>query len=93
MKPMLNGEKPTISVFVVRKDDNTFFGGFDREQGTPVFVESPLKAKFFHSKHNVPLRSDEALVELTITMDDSNTAISSPFRLKRKPKVQQEQTQ
>lgn len=89
MKPMFNSDTPTISVFAIRKDTGVYFGGFDRESETPIFTDSIFKAKLFVNKHNVSLRPDEALVEVTIEMNESNTSVSAPFRLKRKPKPQE----
>lgn len=83
----IDATDPTISVFAIRREDGKFFGGFDREKESPIIVDSVFSSKLFTNKHEVSLRPDEALVEVCIKMTEENTTVSTPFRLKRKPRT------
>ena len=69
---------------VLNSDTNLYFAGFNPELGQAEFVNSPLDGKLFSNKNDVKLRPNELLVELTITLTNTNTTVSEPFRPRRR---------
>lgn len=86
MKPTeaTNEIKPTIALFVVLRDDGSYFAGFDPVLRETLSTDSVFKAKMFPSKHDVTLRPDERFQEVRITLDETNTSLSNPFRPRRR---------
>jgi hypothetical protein len=73
-----------VPLYAVKKPDGTYFAGFDNQAGVPKFVSTPLNAKLYTNKFDVPLRPDEELVEICVELTSENTHISAPFRPKRR---------
>lgn len=73
-----------LSVYVVMGSDGKFFGGFNSIENRAVFVDDPKQAKKFTNKHDIKLRPDEQLVELSIDLSQAAVEISAPFRPQRK---------
>lgn len=71
---------------VLNEDTGEYFGGFSPELGKAQMVVQPYDAKLFSNKHDVKLRPNEKLVELTITLSSDNTVVSEPFRPRRREK-------
>jgi len=74
-----------LSVYVVMGSDGKFFGGFNSTENKAVFVDDPKQAKKFTNKHDIKLRPDEQLVELSVDLSTVDVEISEPFRPLRKP--------
>jgi aconitase A len=74
-----------LSVYVVMGSDGKFFGGFNSAESKAVFVDDPKEAKKFTNKHDIKLRPDEQLVELSIDLSQVEVEVSAPFRPQRKP--------
>lgn len=70
----------TVSLYVVKGTDGKYFAGFDSSQGKALFVEDVLSAKKFTNKHDIKLRPDENLVEISVDLSKVNVTISEPFR-------------
>ena len=89
MKPSENeNTKPSIAMFAVLREDGLFFGGFDPVKREATFVDSVFTAKLFTDKFGINLRADERMVEVRITLDESNVSISNPFRPRRRTSSQ-----
>lgn len=86
MKPTeaINDIKPTIALFVVLRDDGRYFAGFDPAAREALSTDSVFKAKMFASKHDVTLRPDERFQEVRVSLDETNTVLSNPFRPRRR---------
>lgn len=74
----------TVSLYVVKGADGNYFAGFDSSQGKSVFVSDLLAAKKFTNKHDIKLRPDENLVEISVDLSKVNVQISEPFRPQRR---------
>lgn len=72
------------SLYVVRVGDNSYFAGYDANQGKSVFVTTPHAAKKFTNKYDIKLRPDETLVELKVDLAKVNVEVSEPFRPHRR---------
>ena len=77
----------TVSLYVVRSSEGTYFAGFNSGQGKSVFVEDPLAAKKFTNKHDIKLRPDEHLVEISVDLSAVNVTVSEPFRPQRRQPI------
>ena len=78
----------TVSLYVVKGADGSYFAGFDAEKGKANFVSDPLSAKKFSNKYDIKIRPEETIVELKIDLSQSKVAVSEPFRPhRRKEKV------
>lgn len=71
---------------VLNQDTGEYFAGFNPEAGKADTSKSPLGAKLFSNKHDVKLRPNEALVEITARLTDSNSSVSESFRPRRREK-------
>jgi hypothetical protein len=71
---------------VLNQDTGEYFAGFNPEAGKAETSTTPMGAKLFSNKHDVKLRPNEALVELTVSLDASNTQVSESFRPRRREK-------
>jgi len=71
---------------VLNQDTGEYFAGFNPDAGKAETSTSPLGAKLFSNKHDVKLRPNENLVELTIKVSNENTLVSEPFRPRRREK-------
>jgi aconitase A len=78
----------TVSLYVVKGVNGSYFAGFDTSKGQANFVEDPKAAKKFTNKHDIKLRPDEHLVELAIDLAVVAVKISEPFRPQRRVKPQ-----
>jgi hypothetical protein len=76
--------KATHSLYAVLNENDTYFAGFNVEKGAADFVESPLEAKLFGNKHEIKLRPNEHVVEITFTLTEENSDVSEPFRPRRR---------
>jgi hypothetical protein len=74
----------TVSLYVVKGADGSFFAGFDAEKGKANFVSDPLSAKKFSNKYDIKIRPEETIVELKIDLSQSKVALSEPFRPHRR---------
>lgn len=75
-----------VSLYVVKSANDNYFAGFDSVKGEAAFVVDPILAKKFSNKHDIKLRPEEAIVELTFNLYDlavSDISISEPFRPRR----------
>lgn len=78
---------PAHSFYAVKNEDtDEFFGGFDPAAAKAVMVKSAYAAKLFSNKHDVKLRPNEKLVEVTVTLSPENAVVSEPFRPRRREK-------
>lgn len=82
---------PTVSLYVVKVADGTYFAGFDPEQGKANYVSDPILAKMFTNKYDIKIRPHETVVELTIDLSKSAIEMSEPFRPHRR-KLEQKVT-
>lgn len=71
---------------VLNQDTGEYFAGFNPEAGKAETSKSPLGAKLFSNKHDVKLRPNEALVEITAQLNDTNSSVSESFRPRRREK-------
>jgi|LakMenE18May11ns_1017448.scaffolds.fasta_scaffold9911199_1 hypothetical protein len=71
---------------VLNQDTGEYFAGFNPEAGKAETSTSPMGAKLFSNKHDVKLRPNESLVEVTVSLNKDNTQISEPFRPRRREK-------
>lgn len=77
-------DQNVVSLYVVKTGDGAYFAGFDATQGKASFVTDPLAAKKFTNKYDIKLRPEETLVELKVTLAQTNVAVSDPFRPHRR---------
>lgn len=70
--------------YAVKTSDDKFFAGFNVESNSPNIVSDIKSAKLFSNKFDIKLRPNESIVDVTITLTDSNISISKPFRPRRK---------
>lgn len=75
--------------YAVKTPSEKYFGGFNTETNTPNLVNDVKLAKLFSNKFDIKLRPGEQIVDITITLRDSNISISKPFRPRRKVTKQQ----
>ena len=73
-----------VSLFVVKNSEDKYLSGFDTVRGKAIFVDNPIAAKKFTNKHDIKLRPDESLIELTVDLSTTAVAISEPFRPSRR---------
>ncbi len=73
-----------VSLYVVKNSTGSYFGGYDATKKQANMVEDPLKAKKFTNKHDIKLRPDETVVELTVDLAKSAVGVSEPFRPQRR---------
>jgi len=74
-----------ISLYaIVRDADGKYFGGFDPAKGEALIVDSVINAKLFTNKFDINLRPDEKMVEVMVTMNESNTQVTAPFKPRRR---------
>lgn len=72
-------EVPTVSLYIVLLPfSSDYLAGFDSISKQSTTTKDPLLAKKFSNKRDIKLRPGEALVELTVQLD--NVTISAPFR-------------
>ena len=76
----MSENKTTISLYVVKTTNGTYFAGFDTAKQQASFVENPIEAKIFTNKYDIKLRPEETLVELSIDLSKADVQISEPFR-------------
>lgn len=76
----------TVSLYVVKSVDGTFFAGFDSSKGQANFVVDPREAKKFTNKYDIKLRPEETLVELSVDLSKVEVTVSEPFRPHRRTK-------
>ena len=81
---MQENNKTTVSLYVVKGVDGTFFAGFDASKGKSSFVAEAIAAKKFTNKYDIKLRPEESLVELSVDLSNSPVTISEPFRPHRR---------
>jgi hypothetical protein len=77
-----------VSLYVVKNPSGTYFAGFDSSKGEAHFVTDPYLAKLFSNRHDIKLRPEEMIVELTIDLARSDVKMSEPFRPQRRVKQQ-----
>jgi hypothetical protein len=76
-----------VTLYVVRTSAGRYFSGYNKTAFAAEFVDEPLSAKKFTNKHDIKLRPDEMLVEISVDlMKCPEVSISSPFRPQRKIK-------
>jgi predicted GIY-YIG superfamily endonuclease len=73
-----------LVVYVVQSAAGTYFSGYNKTLNAAEFVTDPLSAKKFTNKHDVKLRPDEMLVEISTDLSACPVTISMPFRPQRK---------
>ena len=76
-----------VSLYVVRCANGEYFSGFDVAEGKAGYVDNPILAKKFTNKHDIKLRPEEMVVELTVNLADTAILISAPFRPHRRPRA------
>lgn len=82
---MSNTQNAEVHYFyAVKTGEGKYFAGFNPEINAADFVDDPLAAKLFSNKYDIKLRPNEALVELEVSLSEENTAISEPFRPRRR---------
>jgi len=75
----------TISLYAIRRDvDGQYFGGFDPTMNQARLVSSALEAKLFTNKFDINLRPDEKMIEVIVTLSESNTQITAAFKPRRR---------
>ena len=74
----------TVSLYVVKSVNGSYFAGYDAAKGQANFVADPREGKKFTNKYDIKLRPDETLVELTIDLSKVEVKISEPFRPHRR---------
>lgn len=74
----------TVALYVVKSADGRYFAGFDSARGRASFVDDAILAKKFTNKHDIKLRPEETLVELSIDLSQVAVKISDPFRPARR---------
>lgn len=85
MKPLESANaKPSIALFAVVRDDGSYFAGFDPAARQSASSATVFGAKLFTDKFSIRLQPDERIVEVRITMDESNVTLSNPFRPRRR---------
>lgn len=72
------------SLYVVRVGEDSYFAGYDANQGKSVFVSTPQAAKKFTNKYDIKLRPDETLVEIKVDLAKVEVELSEPFRPHRR---------
>ncbi len=78
----------TVSLYVVKSPNGSYFAGYDAAKGQATFVADPRAAKKFTNKFDIKLRPDEMLLELTVDLSTVEVKISEPFRPHRRtPKL------
>lgn len=86
---MMNENNATVSLYVVKSSNGSYFAGFDSTKGQANFVTDPREAKKFTNKYDIKLRPEETLVEIVVDLSKSELKISEPFRPHRRaPKTQ-----
>jgi aconitase A len=86
---MMNENNATVSLYVVKSANGSYFAGFDAAKGQANFVTDPREGKKFTNKYDIKLRPEETLVELAIDLSKVEVKISEPFRPHRRaPKTQ-----
>ena len=83
---MQENNKSTVSLYVVKGADGSFFGGFDANKGKSSFVAEAIDAKKFTNKYDIKLRPEEMLVEISVDLSKVNVNVSEPFRPHRRVK-------
>lgn len=73
-----------VSLYVVKNSTGAYFGGYDAVKKQATMVDDPLKAKKFSNKHDIKLRPDETVVELSFDLAKTAVGISEPFRPQRR---------
>lgn len=77
--------------YAVKTADDKYFAGFNPETNSPNIVEDVKSAKMFSNKFDIKLRPNESIVDITITLTDTNVSVSKPFRPRRKTNKPQSQ--
>ncbi len=87
----MNENNATVSLYVVKSANGSYFAGFDATKGQANFVTDPREAKKFTNKYDIKLRPEETLVEISVNLlTTTDLKISEPFRPHRrvqKPQV------
>ena len=77
----------SVSLYVVKNGDGTYFAGYDATKGRASFVSDPKEGKKFTNKYDIKLRPEETLVELKVDLAQVQVSVSEPFRPhRRKPR-------
>jgi hypothetical protein len=77
-------ENTSVSLYVVKGINGTYFAGFDSLKNCANFTNNPLAAKKFSNKNDVRIRPEEMLVEISFDLANTKVMISEPFRPVRK---------
>lgn len=84
MSQVQERNRATHSLYAVLNENDTYFAGFNVDKQAADYVESPLEAKLFGNKHEIKLRPNEHVVEITFTLTEENSEVSEPFRPRRR---------
>lgn len=74
----------TVSLYVVKTGEDSFFAGYNPEKGEGTYVADPRLAKMFTNKFDIKLRPSESVVELTVDLSTAKITESEPFRPSQK---------
>lgn len=74
----------TVSLYVVKSANGSYFAGYDASKGRANFVQDAREGKKFTNKYDIKLRPEETLVELTVDLAKVEVSISEPFRPSRR---------
>lgn len=80
-------EKFTHSFYAVKGADGKFFAGFNAIEKKPAHVDTPMTAKWFSNRFEIPLRPTETLVEIKVDPNQGVVSVSEPFRPRKRTKA------